>query len=152
MTAPILDGLSKYQRYRRRHAAEIAARRPAQRRRHYAKHRESVLARNRAWQQANRDRLSAYLSLYAKINREKHNARGRAWKAANPEQVAAASHRRRVAGGAYTVIEWAALVASWGGCCAYCGKRRRLGPDHATPISRGGSNEIENIRPACLPV
>jgi 5-methylcytosine-specific restriction endonuclease McrA len=34
--------------------------------------------------------------------------------------------------------------------CAYCGQMPALGADHVVPLGRGGSNEMENLVPACL--
>lgn len=36
--------------------------------------------------------------------------------------------------------------------CAYCGQRGvRLECDHVVPVSRGGSNEMENLVASCVP-
>lgn len=57
--------------------------------------------------------------------------------------------RLRGAPGTHTAAEWQAVLELWDGRCAYCG-----GPattkDHILPITRGGSNDIANIVPACL--
>jgi hypothetical protein len=45
--------------------------------------------------------------------------------------------------------QWAALVATWGGC-AYCGATdRALQRDCVQPLSRGGRYTLTNIVPAC---
>ena len=46
--------------------------------------------------------------------------------------------------------QWLALVGSRGGLCAYCGASGPLEADHRIPLSRGGSNDITNILPACV--
>jgi len=53
--------------------------------------------------------------------------------------------------GSFSVAEWLALVELWGGRCAYCGDPAPLEIDHRVPLSRGGTNSIENILPACGP-
>lgn len=72
---------------------------------------------------------------------------------ANREKVCAASQRRRAlkaaAPGSFTAVEFIALCAAHDNRCAYCGNEAKLTADHATPLSRGGSNWIENIVPAC---
>lgn len=50
--------------------------------------------------------------------------------------------------GTHTQAEWRALCASIGGC-ARCGSSGELTRDHVVPISRGGSDSIENIQPLC---
>jgi 5-methylcytosine-specific restriction endonuclease McrA len=57
--------------------------------------------------------------------------------------------RKIAAEGAFTAQEWLALVAMYGGRCAYCGIEGPLEADHRIPLSRGGTNRIENILPAC---
>ena len=58
--------------------------------------------------------------------------------------------RERVRGHpAFSAAEWMALVAEHAGRCAYCGASGLLHADHRIPVSRGGTNTIENIVPAC---
>jgi hypothetical protein len=44
-----------------------------------------------------------------------------------------------------------ALAARDGKACYYCGSIGRLEVDHVLPRSRGGSNELGNLRLACAP-
>ncbi len=66
----------------------------------------------------------------------------------------AASHKRRALvagnGGTHTREEVAWLVDQFDGMCAYCSAPYEE-LDHDVPISRGGSNSIGNILPACSP-
>jgi 5-methylcytosine-specific restriction endonuclease McrA len=91
--------------------------------RHYVKYRERILARNKAWKEANPDRRRAHGSVRAA--------------------------RLRASEGTFTADEFLALCAELGGRCAYCGEQRPLTVDHDIPLSRGGSNFISNIVPAC---
>jgi 5-methylcytosine-specific restriction endonuclease McrA len=62
--------------------------------------------------------------------------------------------KRKQAQGMFTRKEWLILLRSAGFKCRYCGKRisrKSATPDHKIPLSRGGSNWITNIFPACLP-
>ncbi len=55
--------------------------------------------------------------------------------------------------GEYTAREWIELKEKYNYTCLCCGKREpeiRLTVDHVIPISRGGSNTIENIQPLCI--
>lgn len=62
--------------------------------------------------------------------------------------------RENDASGTYTWGEVTKLWISIGKACAYCheGKRNdEIEPDHVVPLSRGGSNSITNVVPACHP-
>lgn len=105
----------------------------------YAANREHVLARVKARYQLKRDELAAY---------------GRKYYADNPDQARAnVAHRKarlRGADGSHTLQEWLDKCAEFGGCCAYCGEATKLTRDHVIPVSKGGSDYISNIVPACM--
>ena len=83
----------------------------------------------------------------------KGKAQRAAWHAAHPEVRKISSERYRArkaaAVGSFTTKEWLALVAGFDGRCAYCGEKASLQADHRIPLSRGGTNFISNILPAC---
>ncbi len=68
--------------------------------------------------------------------------------------------RLKAVGGSYSLAEWTALVAKYDRCpmCLRAwGEIRRtsssadvITADHIVPISRGGTNTIENIQPLCF--
>ena len=69
----------------------------------------------------------------------------------------AAEYRRRIArlssGGRHSVAEWWSLCESHLWKCSYCGAdidRNTATKDHRIPVSRGGSDSIDNILPACV--
>ncbi len=84
-----------------------------------------------------------------------HRQRALAWARANPEKACALTQRRRArqaaAPGDFTVEEFAALCEAHDHRCVYCGCHTKLTADHVIPLSRGGSNYISNIVPACRP-
>lgn len=61
----------------------------------------------------------------------------------------AARARRGNALGSFTTAEWQLLVALFDNRCGYCWKGVKLEADHVVPLSKGGTNFIENILPAC---
>jgi hypothetical protein len=74
----------------------------------------------------------------------------------NPGYNASMKHRRRArklaVGGSYTIKEWEELVERCGHKCLMCGRpdtEVKLTVDHILPISKGGSNCIENLQPLC---
>lgn len=107
-------------------------------RRWRAQHPEVKRARAREYYLAHQEevigRVTAYLRAHPQIAQtSRRNRRGR--------QIAAP--------GSFATKQWEALVEAHGHCCAYCGAARELVPDHRVALSRGGSNWIENILPAC---
>lgn len=64
------------------------------------------------------------------------------------------NNRRARAIANHTGVEWDIYVTRTGGVCDYCGGQfnvAELTKDHRTPVSRGGSNGMDNIAAACWP-
>lgn len=107
------------------------------------------------WGKRNPDKVKANAKRYIENNREKAMESRRRWRAYNPEKKMAIEHKRRAkqisSGGTYTAAEWRSLIAHYGGKCLCCGRDDvALTVDHVIPISKGGSNSIDNIQPLCL--
>jgi 5-methylcytosine-specific restriction endonuclease McrA len=50
----------------------------------------------------------------------------------------------------HTIEEWEAKKREFNYQCAYCGRRGiELTKDHVVPLSKGGTDSIDNIVPAC---
>ena len=67
-------------------------------------------------------------------------------------KIRKATYRARqiMARGSFTVREWMARKIEFDKRCVYCGsKKKKLSPDHWIPLSKGGTNFIANIVPAC---
>jgi len=55
-------------------------------------------------------------------------------------------------GGSHTLAEWELLKAQYNWTCPRCHKAEpkiKLSEDHVIPLSKGGSDNIENIQPLC---
>jgi len=121
----------------------------------YIANKSKAVARMAQYRRDHRDELRAKNSAYHVANREKHNERTRAYYAAHHDQFLhyARTKRARKAGngGAHTLNEWRAKCSAFDERCAYCGVARKLTRDHDVPLSRGGTDDIANILPACMP-
>lgn len=85
------------------------------------------------------------------------NDRARRWQKNNPlayKAIDFAGKMRRRArkeqvGGNFTHAEFLDLCERYGNICLCCKQRKPLCADHVIPLSKGGSNSIENIQPLC---
>lgn len=118
-----------------------------------AAHTERVRAASAAYRARNREAIRARKAAYHVANRERLLARTKTWHRAHPDVIAhyAASRRARKFqnGGSHTLQEWREKVTEYGNRCAYCRLEKPLERDHVVPLTRGGSDDITNIVPAC---
>ncbi len=121
----------------------------------------------REWMKRNPDKARAAMRRWRQRHPDAHAAQSRALYARDPKRfqertdaspnrpsVRRAMHERRRAralgaGPSFTAVEWTALVEAYGNRCAYDGAPGPLHADHRVPLARGGTNEIQNILPAC---
>lgn len=111
----------------------------------------------RAYAVVNRDYMLAACADWRSKNREYHRALATAWNQRNPEAVLHRNLQRRVreanCTGEHTLQEWRERLEYFGRTCGYCLRHEsdcgKLTKDHLIALDMGGSNDIENIVPAC---
>ncbi len=130
-------------------------------------------SKNAQWAKKNKAKVKEYLRDYYQENKEKlkesmkewqkrhpgySTEQQRKWVRENPKRNKELSrlkaHRRRTFVkdlGNYTIEEWDNLCTYYNNECVCCFNQVELTVDHIIPISRGGSNRIENIQPLCKP-
>jgi 5-methylcytosine-specific restriction endonuclease McrA len=134
----------------------------------YLENKEHILAVNSRWHKANLDHHNALNREWDKRNPDKRReitrrhyykyhtreiARVIDWRKRNPDKFAiyCKNNRamRRGAEGRHTLREWQELCERYDNKCAACGKPAKLTVDHIVPLTKGGTNYIENIQPLC---
>jgi 5-methylcytosine-specific restriction endonuclease McrA len=132
---------------------------------YYKAHATECIARTREWYRTHPEYYTSHRERYAQwhhkwytANSEKAKALVRSWRRKHPEKGLEAVHRYRArlisAEGNFSIEEFDKLREEAGYECVYCGRSEgeigKLVADHAIPLSRGGSNFIDNIVPICL--
>jgi 5-methylcytosine-specific restriction endonuclease McrA len=108
---------------------------------------------HRAWYERNQDQIVANSAEWRRDNPERFRASLKRWFAENPEQARLHQRRRRArkrnAPGSHTAKQVRAILAIQNRRCAYCSEIDNLHLDHATPLSRGGSDALWNLQWLC---
>ena len=134
-------------------------------RKYYKANPEKMREKARKYYEASPEKHIQSVRKYQKANPERVKERKRKYYEANPEKSAACDRRRRArkqsAEGSHTAEQWLARKEEYNNSCAYCGIHesdlasnghasfRVLHADHIHPLSKGGSDDISNIVPAC---
>ncbi len=128
--------------------------------RYRAENADKVKDWNKAWREANKDRLQEYMREYEPkwraANSEKRRAAVKRWRQKNPKRAHHSTQRywarKHGAEGSHTFSQKQGLLRKQGHRCFYCGESlAEYHADHFIPLSKGGSDYIENIRMACPP-
>lgn len=114
-----------------------------------------VRINNRKLYETKREELIAYSTKWCQDNRERRRLYSSAWNRNHPDtvQVGVRNRRARLANieGKITKNEWIALKNKYNNTCLKCKRTDvKLTLDHVIPVSKGGSNTIENAQPLCL--
>ena len=127
----------------------------------YFNHKEQAKVSKHIYLENNAEVVAKRRLRYAATHIEENRARAAEWYVENPERGKAnakvATHKRRAhiakVGGSFTATNIRDLYASQGASCYYCSTSIEEGYhiEHMIPISKGGSNWIDNICLACVP-
>ena len=102
---------------------------------------------SRAWRLKNKSKILAY---NAKKDKKDNRRRASEWNKANPAKRSNERAKSLGVEGTFTNEEWKKLCNSTGNKCLKCGDTNQtITVDHVIPLSRGGTNYIENIQPLC---
>lgn len=106
------------------------------------------------WRENNRTRFNELQRDSYYRNHEQRKESHRDWMKSNPgknrEYKANRRARKLGAGGTYTANQFKDLCEKYHNVCLCCGNSGKLVADHVVPLSKGGSNSIENIQPLCF--
>lgn len=123
----------------------------------YQRDRDKRLAASKRHKENNPEKYLEYSRQKYKRNPDKQLAATKAWALKNPlkaKEIRDHSNlmrraRLHEATGTHTKEERAYLLNSYLGRCAYCFSAPATDFDHVVPLARGGTNDIENLVPAC---
>jgi 5-methylcytosine-specific restriction endonuclease McrA len=122
-------------------------------------------ASNKTYYEQNFERISAYQKIYNKANSEKINASKKIYREANPEAARSEARRRkaqRLENG-FEIYTEGQVLNLYGSDCYLCkepidleisrkpgieGWQKSLHIDHVMPMSKGGPDTLENVRPS----
>ena len=120
-----------------------------------SKNRERELAREKKRREQKPELFAEKARRYNLAHKEENAERRRRYVAMNREMVRARNQRRRTrkmsAEGTHTGTDIQAQYERQRGKCYYCGKKvgKNYHVDHVVPLSRGGTNDPDNLVIAC---
>lgn len=143
-------------RARRRYYAKNSALLLQKRRARYAENPAKDYATHRLWVEKNESARRNYMRVWRSEQFEHRKAYDAIYAASHRTQRAEHQNSRRARqignGGSHTKEQWLLLQQAYNHQCGYCRAAGvRLTKDHAIPLARYGTDDIDNIIPACLP-
>lgn len=128
------------------------AKRAAQKKRWYSRHRVDILGQA-ALRRDDAGRREAACQTSRKWRTRHPGYASRAamdWKRLHPDRVAVYGGRRRARlRGDLSGKQWEAILSAHCGACVYCGTVEDVGQDHIVALARGGEHTATNVVPAC---
>jgi 5-methylcytosine-specific restriction endonuclease McrA len=125
-------------------------------REYFRTHRKESAVRSKRYRERNKEALAIINRLRRIAFRRKIQDRSNRWRKENPEKKSAQDFRRKALkvgnGGSHTGEEWIALRNKAEGICQICRKyvgSQKLTHDHIIPLTKGGTDNIDNLQPVC---
>lgn len=132
-----------------------------------SKHKEINNKRSKKYHLDNIDKRKESGREWYKKNKKHANRLSKLWKKNNKKSISTYNRKRRNllynTTGSHTEKEWQSKKMKYNNCCAYCGinedilknkyndkKWHKLTRDHIIPISKDGTDYINNIVPSCI--
>jgi 5-methylcytosine-specific restriction endonuclease McrA len=164
----------EYQRNRQANDPEYREKRKVYRRKYWEQHRQKMAsdpeyarqfrdkrnARQRVYKRKRyedpefREKVREYKKRYAPKRRIQQRERRKTDRAFALNRDLQKDFRRR-ASGTHTVEEWMDLLELYENRCLCCGEpgtpEKPITRDHVIPVALGGTHDIENIQPLCMP-
>lgn len=129
------------------------------RRAYYLQNKEEILAARKAYYEKNRVDVLSRVSAYRSDNREKAIEANARWRENNKDKIYELNRNyraaKRGAEGSHTKLDVERIYRLQGERCAACGEpvarsgKNRFHVDHIVALSRGGSNNPDNIQLLC---
>lgn len=120
------------------------------------KNQEKVFQRSKSYRSQNREILLQRKREDYLNNTQRYKERAREYELKNPQYNRISTARRRArlkeAVGQFTPQQWLDKIEFHKNCCYLCRKSldgKKIHLEHRIPISKGGTNWIANIAPAC---
>ena len=131
----------------------------ARTRQYYLDNKEVILARSKKYYEENKEKSRNYQAKHYEENKDSYRENSKKWNKKNPDKVKASKKEYRAKKFQAPSEPWTPneIAAAGTGKCPYCG--RQIGIiydssimhiDHVIPLSRGGTNLIENLEPVCV--
>lgn len=133
---------------------------------------EKAKETRRKWREGHPEEMKAYQRKYYLLNKDKVKQKAKKWYEAQTPERKREIHRRvyrknpskyifyskkrnrlkRCSGGTHSFEEWVALKVKYDLTCVGCNKKEpeiSLTEDHIIPLTKGGTDSIDNIQPLC---
>ena len=124
---------------------------------YYLKNKKRINAYSLNWQRKNKDKAKTIRRKWRIKNTEANRRNANNWAKKNKEYVlynaSNQKYKRKGAKGNHSIKEWRELKEKLNYTCQRCGRKEpeiKLTKDHIIPISKGGTNYINNLQPLCM--
>jgi len=143
---------SKSQIYREKNKEKIAARR----RKYYLENKEHIIDRVKIYYRNNKESVQKYKRLYLIKNNDKQKAKNKKFRILFPERYRAYANnytlRKKNAMGNFSNNDIKNKLIKQNNKCYWCNCKldNKYQIDHIVPLSKGGTNYLENIAITCI--